>query len=80
MFHSITLKFTEAPASLEIPARGVTVFVSPNNLGKRLILRELEADVSSNPEGFAAAVRWAGACGPAADYVPLSLGPVLPLR
>ena len=44
----ISLKFTERPEPFVIPAQGVTVFVGPNNAGKSLVLRELEAAVSSH--------------------------------
>ena len=48
MLETISLKFTEATNPVIVPAQGVTVFVGPNNAGKSLILRELEAAVSSN--------------------------------
>ncbi len=41
MLDSIRLKFTENP-SLELPIRGITIFVGPNNSGKSLILKEIE--------------------------------------
>jgi ABC-type enterochelin transport system ATPase subunit len=47
VFESISLKFTEAPGELTIPGQGVTIFVGPNNSGKSLILREIEADISN---------------------------------
>ena len=47
MLKSISLKFTEA-GPIEVPAQGVTIFVGPNNTGKSLVLRELEADISSH--------------------------------
>src|ERR1700733_6496086 len=47
MFEWISLKFTELPQAVRVPAQGVTVFVGPNNSGKSLLLRELEQDVSS---------------------------------
>ena len=48
MLETISLKFTERADPLIIPAQGVTVFVGPNNAGKSLVLRELEAALSSN--------------------------------
>jgi predicted ATP-dependent endonuclease of OLD family len=47
MLESISLKFTETQ-DLIVPAKGVTVFVGPNNSGKSLILRELELAISSS--------------------------------
>jgi ABC-type cobalamin/Fe3+-siderophores transport system ATPase subunit len=47
MFEWISLKFTELPQAVRVPAQGVTVFVGPNNSGKSLLLRELEQDISS---------------------------------
>ena len=48
MLDTITLKFTEKPELLIVPARGVTIFVGPNNAGKSLLLRELETALSTN--------------------------------
>src|ERR1700731_2178539 len=48
MFESIALKFTEV-GRVSLPTQGVTIFVGPNNAGKSLVLRELEADVTSHP-------------------------------
>jgi hypothetical protein len=48
MLASISLKFTEFPEPLHVPAQGVTVFVGPNNSGKSLVLREIEQDVSTH--------------------------------
>ena len=48
MLENVSLKFTEKTEPLVIPAQGVTVFVGPNNSGKSLVLRELEAALSSN--------------------------------
>ena len=48
MLESISLKFTELAEPLRFPARGVTVFVGPNNSGKSLVLREIEQDISSH--------------------------------
>src|SRR5436853_75026 len=47
IFQSISLKFTDA-SPLVVPGRGVTVFVGPNNSGKSMVLRELEAALSTN--------------------------------
>ena len=48
MLEFISLKFTELPEPLVIPAQGVTIFVGPNNSGKSLVLRELELATSSS--------------------------------
>jgi predicted ATPase len=48
MLQSVTLKFTEAPTSVVVPAQGVTVFVGPNNSGKSLVLREIEQALATN--------------------------------
>jgi hypothetical protein len=48
MLESISLKFSELPGPLHVPAQGVTVFVGPNNSGKSLVLRELELDISTH--------------------------------
>jgi predicted ATPase len=45
---SISLKFTELPDPLLVPAQGVTIFVGPNNSGKSLVLREIEQDIIQN--------------------------------
>jgi predicted ATPase len=44
---SISLKFTELPEPLHVPAQGVTIFVGANNSGKSLVLREIEHEFSS---------------------------------
>lgn len=41
MLHSITIKFSET-GDIIIPAKGITVFVGPNNSGKSLVLKEIE--------------------------------------
>jgi ABC-type enterochelin transport system ATPase subunit len=48
MLEYISLKFTELPEPLRVPAQGVTVFVGPNNAGKSLVLQEIEQDFSSH--------------------------------
>lgn len=48
MLKSITLSFTDSP-TLALPADGITVFVGPNNSGKSLVLREIEAAMSVHP-------------------------------
>src|SRR4051794_38098905 len=48
MLETISLKFSERPDPLVVPAQGVTVFVGPNNAGKSLVLRELETALSTN--------------------------------
>lgn len=48
MLESIRLKFTEHD-DLEVPVRGVTIFVGPNNSGKSLVLREIQQALDSHP-------------------------------
>lgn len=48
MLESITLRFTEQP-ELSLKARGITVFVGPNNSGKSLVLREIEQIFLQDP-------------------------------
>lgn len=48
MFQSIDLKFTET-GKMTLPAKGVTVFVGPNNSGKSLILQEIEQAFEIHP-------------------------------
>jgi len=48
MLESISLKFTEGQTPILVPAKGVTIFVGPNNSGKSLLLRELEEQFSSH--------------------------------
>lgn len=48
MFTSITLKFTEHQ-DLTLPGAGITVFVGPNNSGKSLVLKEIEAAFMQHP-------------------------------
>ncbi|MET4173875.1 ABC-type cobalamin/Fe3+-siderophores transport system ATPase subunit [Bradyrhizobium sp. LA6.1] len=48
MIESISLKFTKRTDPLVVPARGVTIFVGPNNSGKSLLLREFESAFMSN--------------------------------
>lgn len=43
MLDTISLKFSECQQPLKMDAQGVTIFVGPNNSGKSLVLRELEA-------------------------------------
>lgn len=50
MIEGISLKFTDGKSPLSIPTKGVTIFVGPNNSGKSLILKELEAAFSSPNE------------------------------
>jgi hypothetical protein len=50
MFETITLHFSEEPTTTTIPAQGITIFVGPNNSGKSLVLREIEAATSSHPK------------------------------
>lgn len=49
MLTSITLKTgnTTSSSPLKIPIDGITIFVGPNNSGKSLVLRELEAVITS---------------------------------
>ena len=47
MIKSVTANFSET-GPLEIKTKGITVFVGPNNSGKSLLLREVEAIASSN--------------------------------
>ena len=48
MLNSITLRFTET-ADLELPTKGITVFVGPNNSGKSMVLREIEQAFAIHP-------------------------------
>jgi hypothetical protein len=48
MIESISLKFTEKPEPLVVPAQGVTIYVGPNNSGKSLLLREFETSFSTH--------------------------------
>ena len=48
MFKSISLYFTET-GDIALPAKGITVFVGPNNSGKSLILREIEEAFNVHP-------------------------------
>jgi hypothetical protein len=48
MLESIALKFTERTEPLVVPVQGVTILVGPNNSGKSLVLREIEAAISTN--------------------------------
>ncbi|MFZ4409331.1 MAG: ATP-dependent nuclease [Paracraurococcus sp.] len=41
MLNNVTLRFTNSPR-LDFQAKGVTIFVGPNNSGKSLVLKELE--------------------------------------
>jgi energy-coupling factor transporter ATP-binding protein EcfA2 len=45
---SVTVNFSET-GSFELEAEGITIFVGPNNSGKSLVLREIEAIVSQDP-------------------------------
>lgn len=47
MLANITLKFSEGDVSVTLPAEGITIFVGPNNSGKSLVLREIEAAITS---------------------------------
>ncbi|MCG8272389.1 ATP-binding protein [Aquamicrobium sp. NLF2-7] len=48
MLQSIDLDFTET-GPISLPAKGITIFVGPNNSGKSLILRELEQAFNTHP-------------------------------
>lgn len=48
MLKEITLEFTES-GEIKIPAKGITIFVGPNNSGKSLVLREVEAAFEVHP-------------------------------
>lgn len=48
MLQSIDLEFTET-GKLTLPARGITIFVGPNNSGKSLVLREIEEVFNIHP-------------------------------
>jgi predicted ATPase len=41
VLQSITLQFSET-GEITLPAKGITIFVGPNNAGKSLVLREIE--------------------------------------
>jgi predicted ATPase len=45
---SIKLRFTET-GQIDLPARGITIFVGPNNSGKSLLLREIEQAFLTHP-------------------------------
>ncbi|MBI3453017.1 MAG: ATP-binding protein [Rhodospirillales bacterium] len=45
MLKKLVLKFTDGNHRIEFDPRGITVFVGPNNSGKSLILREVEAAI-----------------------------------
>ncbi|WP_454643347.1 ATP-dependent nuclease [Bradyrhizobium liaoningense] len=48
MLESIKLRFTET-GEIDLPARGITIFVGPNNSGKSLVLREIERAFQEHP-------------------------------
>ncbi|MEL3889359.1 AAA family ATPase [Ferrovibrio sp. MS7] len=48
MLSSIKLKFTET-GEISLPTKGITIFVGPNNSGKSLLLREIEAAFNIYP-------------------------------
>lgn len=48
MFKSVELHFSET-GSLNLTTKGITVFVGPNNSGKSLVLREIEAAFNTHP-------------------------------
>lgn len=48
MLKSVMVNFSET-GSFELEAGGITIFVGPNNSGKSLVLREIEAVVSQSP-------------------------------
>lgn len=48
MLKSLTLKFTQHE-DLVLPTEGITVFVGPNNSGKSLVLKEVEAAFRTHP-------------------------------
>ncbi|WP_040593724.1 ATP-dependent nuclease [Mesorhizobium metallidurans] len=48
MLHSINLDFTET-GPISLPAKGITIFVGPNNSGKSLVLREIEQAFNVHP-------------------------------
>jgi hypothetical protein len=48
MLSSIELKFSETGV-LSLPAKGITIFVGPNNAGKSLVLREVEQLFTHDP-------------------------------
>jgi energy-coupling factor transporter ATP-binding protein EcfA2 len=47
MLKSVNVKFSET-GSFDLEMMGITIFVGPNNSGKSLVLREIEAIVSQN--------------------------------
>ena len=49
MLKNIILNFSAGDQSVVLPAEGITVFVGPNNSGKSLLLREIEAAILSGP-------------------------------
>lgn len=48
MLRSVSVNFSET-GSFDLSTKGITIFVGPNNSGKSLVLREIEAIVSQNP-------------------------------
>lgn len=48
MFKSIKLRFTET-GDMTLLAKGITIFVGPNNAGKSLVLREIEQAFNVHP-------------------------------
>lgn len=48
MLKSIKLRFTET-GEFDLEARGITIFVGPNNSGKSLVLREIERAFQQHP-------------------------------
>ncbi len=48
VLHSIDLEFSET-GKLTLPAKGITIFVGPNNSGKSLVLREIEQVFEVHP-------------------------------
>lgn len=48
MFSSIKISCSET-GDLDLPGRGVTLFVGPNNSGKSLLLREIEQCSNVHP-------------------------------
>jgi hypothetical protein len=48
MLKSVKASFSET-GSIDLEAKGITIFVGPNNSGKSLVLREIEAVVNQDP-------------------------------
>ena len=48
MLKTVTLNFTET-GRMDLPMKGITVFVGPNNSGKSLVLREIEQIFEVHP-------------------------------